>query len=155
MTVAPAACNQAVISFLQEKKKKKPRIYWTSSLKTRAIDGARTRGLDLGKVARYQLRHYRIYVKDAEFASEAGDGNRTHVSSLEGWCSTIELHPQTSQNRNRTSDTRIFSPLLYQLSYLGLCCLMYVLCVCNVDYFNQFYSACQGLFLKKFVCIKV
>ena len=25
----------------------------------RAIDGARTRGLDLGKVARYQLRHYR------------------------------------------------------------------------------------------------
>ena len=25
--------------------------------------------------------------------SEAGDGNRTHVSSLEGWCSTIELHP--------------------------------------------------------------
>ena len=24
---------------------------------------------------------------------EAGDGNRTHVSSLEGWCSTIELHP--------------------------------------------------------------
>ena len=29
----------------------------------RAIDGARTRGLDLGKVARYQLRHYRTYVK--------------------------------------------------------------------------------------------
>ena len=28
---------------------------------SRAIDGARTRGLDLGKVARYQLRHYRIY----------------------------------------------------------------------------------------------
>ena len=27
----------------------------------RAIDGARTRGLDLGKVARYQLRHYRNY----------------------------------------------------------------------------------------------
>ena len=27
----------------------------------RAIDGARTRGLDLGKVARYQLRHYRTY----------------------------------------------------------------------------------------------
>ena len=26
----------------------------------------------------------------------------------------------TNQNRNRTSDTRIFSPLLYQLSYLGV-----------------------------------
>ena len=23
---------------------------------------------------------------------KAGDGNRTHVSSLEGWCSTIEPH---------------------------------------------------------------
>ena len=27
---------------------------------------------------------------------------------------------RNAQNRNRTSDTRIFSPLLYQLSYLGL-----------------------------------
>ena len=26
----------------------------------------------------------------------AGDGNRTHVTSLEGWSSTIELHPQPS-----------------------------------------------------------
>ena len=26
----------------------------------------------------------------------------------------------SAQNRNRTSDTRIFSPLLYRLSYLGL-----------------------------------
>ena len=25
-----------------------------------------------------------------------------------------------AQGRNRTSDTRIFNPLLYQLSYLGL-----------------------------------
>ena len=27
---------------------------------------------------------------------KAGDGNRTHVSSLEGWCSTIELHPHVN-----------------------------------------------------------
>ncbi len=26
----------------------------------------------------------------------AGDGNRTHVASLEGWNSTIELHPHTA-----------------------------------------------------------
>ena len=26
----------------------------------------------------------------------AGDGNRTHVSSLEGWCSAIELRPHGS-----------------------------------------------------------
>ena len=36
------------------------------------------------------LSHSRIYI----LLDEAGDGNRTHVSSLEGWCSTIELHPQ-------------------------------------------------------------
>ena len=27
----------------------------------------------------------------------AGDGNRTHAASLEGWNSTIELHPQSAQ----------------------------------------------------------
>ena len=55
--------------------------------------------------------------------TKAGDENRTHLASLEGWCSTNELHPQkmrSAQNRNRTSDTWIFSPLLYHLSYLGL-----------------------------------
>ena len=34
-----------------------------------------------------QLSYWRIFCG-------AGDGNRTRVSSLEGWCSTIELHPQ-------------------------------------------------------------
>ena len=34
-----------------------------------------------------QLSYWRIMIG-------AGDGNRTRVSSLEGWCSTIELHPQ-------------------------------------------------------------
>ena len=29
--------------------------------------------------------------------SGAGDGNRTHVSSLEGWCSAIELRPRFTQ----------------------------------------------------------
>ena len=28
----------------------------------------------------------------------AGDGNRTHVTSLEGWNSTIELHPQVPKS---------------------------------------------------------
>ena len=31
---------------------------------------------------------------------------------------------KNAQSRNRTSDTRIFSPLLYQLSYLGICDMM-------------------------------
>ncbi len=32
---------------------------------------------------------------------------------------TIILDSRYAQSRNRTSDTRIFSPLLYRLSYLG------------------------------------
>ena len=32
--------------------------------------------------------------------SGAGDGNRTRVTSLEGWSSTIELHPQTNELNN-------------------------------------------------------
>jgi hypothetical protein len=45
----------------------------------------------------------------------AGDGNRTHTTSLEGWSSTIELHPQSHrktplksrnpQQQNPASDT--------------------------------------------------
>ena len=35
--------------------------------------------------------HIEVILK---FRAVAPDGNRTHVSSLEGWCSTIELHPQ-------------------------------------------------------------
>ena len=31
----------------------------------------------------------------------------------------LKIFFENAQNRNRTSDTRIFSPLLYQLSYLG------------------------------------
>ena len=31
----------------------------------------------------------------------AGDGNRTHATSLEGWCSTIELHPRFSHNAKK------------------------------------------------------
>ena len=51
--------------------------------------------------------------------------------TLARWHSTTELIPQNrlyrlrriifgAQSRNWTSDTRIFSPLLYQLSYLGI-----------------------------------
>ena len=81
-------------------------------------------------------------------ADGAGDGNRTRVASLEGWSSAIELHPRkkwsgrrgsdsrpppwqggalptellphkSAAGRNRTTDTQIFSLLLYRLSYRG------------------------------------
>ena len=51
--------NFRVLDALLKTKKDEP--FGSSSSFLRAIDGARTRGLDLGKVARYQLRHYRIY----------------------------------------------------------------------------------------------
>ena len=44
-------------------------------------------------------RLQRKFLSPAFFAlKKAGDGNRTHVSSLEGWCSTIELHPHVTDN---------------------------------------------------------
>ena len=42
-----------------------------------------------------QLSYGRIAApKKLRCRSGAGDGNRTHTTSLEGWDSTIELHPQ-------------------------------------------------------------
>ena len=49
------------------------------------------------------------------FFKRAGDGNRTHVSSLEGWCSTIELHPHIQFNRGdriRTCDPLVPNQVL-------------------------------------------
>jgi hypothetical protein len=43
----------------------------------------------------------------------AGDGNRTHATSLEGWSSTIELHPHNGVSGGiRTPDQRLRRPLL-------------------------------------------
>ena len=58
-----------------------------------AGDEARTRYLHLGKVALYRMSYTRISVPK---------GNRG------------------ASGRNRTNDTRIFSPLLYLLSYRGI-----------------------------------
>ena len=59
-----------------------------------AGDEARTRYLDLGKVALYQMSYAR---KRHRYCSAYG-----------------------ASGRGRTGDTRIFSPLLYQLSYRGI-----------------------------------
>ena len=48
----------------------------------KARDGTRTHDPDLGKVVLHQLSHSRIINKI--FIFKAGDGNRTHVFSLEG-----------------------------------------------------------------------
>ena len=59
-----------------------------------AGDEARTRYLHLGKVALYRMSYTRIM---------------TPLGCRDG-----------ASGRNRTNDTRIFSPLLYQLSYRGI-----------------------------------
>ena len=41
---------------------------------------------------------------------KAGDGNRTHVISLEGWCSTIELHPHACGNKFTAVGVTGFEP---------------------------------------------
>ena len=66
-----------------------------------AGDEARTRYLHLGKVALYRMSYTRISVPK---------GNRG------------------ASGRNRTNDTRIFSPLLYLLSYRGILSRAFKLC---------------------------
>ena len=44
-----------------------------------------------GLAARTRCEDFAVLCGESVFG--AGDGNRTHVASLEGWSSTIELHP--------------------------------------------------------------
>ncbi len=45
--------------------------------------------------------------------SGAGDGNRTHAASLEGWNSTIELHPHLSHFR-AVSTTPVYNSTIHK-----------------------------------------
>ena len=72
-----------------------------------AGDEARTRYLHLGKVALYRMSYTRI-----------GIGCRP--SELNSFDSDV-CKRNGASGRNRTNDTRIFSPLLYLLSYRGIC----------------------------------
>ncbi len=59
----------------------------------RAIDGARTRGLDLGKVARYQLRHYRNNYLVRRFATD-----KIYYISFSSHCQLLFQIFQSSRN---------------------------------------------------------
>ena len=54
-----------------------------------------------GFLAVRQLRHTggAMCLRYCPCQARAGDGNRTHTTSLEGWSSTIELHPQRLSGR--------------------------------------------------------
>ena len=47
------------------------------------------------------LRRQLLYPTELETQIGAGDGNRTHATSLEGWNSTIELHPHGCAPKQR------------------------------------------------------
>ena len=56
----------------------------------------------------------------------------------------------SAQSRNRTNDTRIFSPLLYQLSYLGISLSKrnsnFFRFISDINNFTRFLHFCQGKF---------
>ena len=39
-----------------------------------------------------------VYALRSTLRKKAGDGNRTHMASLEGWSFTIKLHPQVNDD---------------------------------------------------------
>ncbi len=54
-------------------------------------------------------------------ATGVPDGNENGLKHQTQWTTPTSYLLETSaQGRNRTSDTGIFNPLLYQLSYLGV-----------------------------------
>ena len=56
----------------------------------------------------------------------AGDGNRTHVASLEGWNSTIELHPHKAYTQRlkmiSQSEKKVNNFSRYIKTILGISC---------------------------------
>ena len=60
----------------------------------------------------------------ASFAGGAGDGNRTHATSLEGWDSTIELHPHicfSSCFRSPFQRLSFLSDICYYITLAFVC----------------------------------
>ena len=60
-----------------------------------APKGIRTPGLLLRRQLLYPAE---LLAQKQNLTNGAGDGNRTHATSLEGWSSTIELHPHLSDD---------------------------------------------------------
>ena len=63
----------------------------------------------------------------------AGEGNRTLATSLEGWGSTIELHPQIKNGRSsriRTCDPLVPSQVRYQTALCPV--INYLLIIANL-----------------------
>ncbi len=107
------------------------------SLRARAADGTRTHDLFLTKEVLYQLSYSSLRVFPLQHSSElprdaacctsrvisclllsklnsrAGEGNRTLVFSLEGCCSTIELHPHELRSAAKMKHGRVVISLQF------------------------------------------
>gem|GEM_PF-4441972 len=88
------------------------------------LAGAEGRGRTDTPLARQRfLRPSRLPVPPLRLNMERETRFELATLSLARRCSTTEplpqLHFASAEAQNRTGDTRIFSPLLYQLSYLG------------------------------------
>ena len=82
-----------------------------------AADEARTRYLHLGKVALYQMSYSRIFKQVAFLLFYLSV--LTERYDFQNECPDTHFENGAS-GRNRTTDTGIFSPLLYRLSYRGI-----------------------------------
>ncbi len=71
-----------------------PGLYRMKTQRSGFLFGEGGRRSRMCSFARLFSKNARSGTEQASSDDGAGDGNRTHVSSLEGWCSTIELHPQ-------------------------------------------------------------
>src|SRR4030081_2941419 len=67
-------------------------------------------GCPLGREAQRQM----------EETIGAGEGNRTLVISLEGCCSTIELHPHRGRERPARHPASVIRPALVMVGEVGL-----------------------------------
>ena len=102
-----------------------------------------------GRIRTFEVERQRIYspaplaTREPIHISAKRDSN-SRPSPWQGDALPLSHSRITNaQTRNRTKDTRIFSPLLYQLSYLGIwnssCCKL-------LDYNNKYIELCQQNF---------
>ena len=85
--------------------------------KNGAGDEARTRYLHLGKVALYRMSYARILHEAIQYQTSSPSATARIASDSVTNCLQMQ---SGASGRNRTNDTRIFSPLLYHLSYRGI-----------------------------------
>ena len=87
------------------------------------------------------LRRQMLYPAElSAHKNGAGDGNRTHTTSLEGWDSTIELHPQF-QDADYSNICRGLCQYFFTVN------LQVYLKILNNNYYNRF----RTYFMKKFL----